>query len=272
MSVVRRGGVEISFDDSGGEGRAIVLGHSLFLDRGMFAAQVAALAPRYRVITIDSRGHGDSRDDGTPFSFWDLARDAWAVVDALGLERVVVGGVGHGGFTAQRMALLAQSRVDGLITIGSSATAMDPKRRRGFREAIDAWIDSVHETTTSKMIASLMIGGTAQDQDPWRHKWLAGDRSRVRGAADCLLNRDSVLELLGEIRCPTLVVRGAGDYAAGAADSAALAAGLGLPTVVHNITGASVTPNLTHPHEVNELLCAFLAELPAATATAGSAR
>ncbi|WP_084529043.1 alpha/beta fold hydrolase [Nocardia crassostreae] len=220
------------------------------------------MAPRYRVIAIDSRGHGPSEDPGTPFSYWYLARDAWAVVDALGLERVVVGGVAHGGFTAVRMALLAHPRVAGLIVIGSTATAMPAHRKIGYREVIDAWTGEVPLAPTIKMVSSLMIGATAEDQKPWREKWLAAERARVRAAAECLINRDSVLDLLGEIDCPALVIRGLAHQANDAGEMAEMARALGNPTTVHTIAGASMTPNLTHPGEVNPLLRAFLDGLP----------
>lgn len=261
MPFITRGGVKVHYTDTGGAGRAVVLGHSLFMDQEMFIPQAEGL-PDYRVIAIDSRGHGESSDDGPPFSYWDLARDAWAVVDDLGLERVVVGGVAHGAYTAVRMALLAQPRVDGLIIFGSAATAMTPQRQVGYREVIDAWTGDAPLAPTIKMVASLMIGATAQDQKPWRDKWLAGDRRRIRLAAECMINRDSVLELLEDIRCPALVIRGLADQANTAEDVAELASSLGQPTTVHTIPLASMTPNLTHPDEVNPLLREFLESLP----------
>ncbi|WP_067711047.1 alpha/beta fold hydrolase [Nocardia yamanashiensis] len=262
MPFVTRGGVQVSYSDSGGGERAIVLGHCLFMDQEMFAAQVAELAPEYRVITIDSRGHGASRDDGGPFSYWDLARDAWAVVDELGLEKVVVGGVSHGAFTALRMALLARPRVEGVITLSATAVAMDAQRRVGYTEVIDAWTIGTPFAATARMVASLMIGGTAQDQQPWRDKWLTGDRERTRMAAECSINRDSVVELLGEITCPALVIRGDSDHSARPFETDQLAAAFGGPVQTHTIIGAAMTPNLTHPEQVNALLRKFLADLP----------
>ncbi|WP_328662040.1 alpha/beta fold hydrolase [Nocardia salmonicida] len=262
MPFVTSGGVRIHYTDTGGDGRVVVLGHSLFMDQEMFAPQVRALTPDYRLIAIDSRGHGPSEDPGTPFSYWDLARDAWAVVDALGLEHVVVGGVAHGGFTALRMALLAHSRVDGLIVIGSTAAAMPARRKVGYREVFDAWTGDVPLAPTVKMVSSLMIGAGAEDQKPWRDKWLASDRVRARLAGECLVNRDSVLELLGDIECPALVIRGMADQANDAGEMDEMARALGRPTEVHTIAGASLTPNLTHPDEVNPLLRSFLDGLP----------
>jgi pimeloyl-ACP methyl ester carboxylesterase len=68
-------GIQIYYADSDGEGPATVLSHRLLLDQSMFGAQVAALAPEYRVITWDQRGHG-----GTP-----------APVQLLGLSRGCAG-------------------------------------------------------------------------------------------------------------------------------------------------------------------------------------
>ncbi|MBL1078295.1 alpha/beta hydrolase [Nocardia sp. 2] len=264
MPFVTRGGVRIHYSDSGGNGRPIVLAHTMFLDQGMFEAQVAEFAPEYRIIRIDSRGHGPGSDDGTPYSYWDLARDEWAVVDALGLDRVVVGGVSHGASTAVRMALLAQRRVAGLVLVGSAATAMTAERRTGYREVITAWTDGEPFTPIARMVSSLIIGNDLAQVQPWRDRWRTEDRSRMRAAGECVVNRDSVLELLDAVDCPVLVIRGEGDHDTSAVESAELAAAFGVP--VHTIAGAAMTPNLTHPEVFNALLRTFLEQLPRAQA------
>jgi hypothetical protein len=83
-------GIQIYYADSDGEGPATVLSHRLLLDQSMFGAQVAALAPEYRVITWDQRGHGGTPAPG-PFSYWDSARDVLALLDHLGIGRAVLG-------------------------------------------------------------------------------------------------------------------------------------------------------------------------------------
>ena len=58
MPVAAANGIEITYTDTGGEGPAVVFSHGFLMDDTMFSRQVTALAPEYRVITWDQRGHG----------------------------------------------------------------------------------------------------------------------------------------------------------------------------------------------------------------------
>ena len=51
-------GIQVNYADFGGDGAPVVLSHGLLLDQSMFDAQAAVLAPEYRMITWDQRGHG----------------------------------------------------------------------------------------------------------------------------------------------------------------------------------------------------------------------
>src|SRR6516225_529714 len=109
-------GISIAYSDSGGDGPAVVLSHGYLMDSSMFEPQVAALAPEYRVITWDERGFGATKATG-PFSYWDSARDVIGLLDHLGIERAVLGGMSQGGFLSLRATLSAPDRVRGLILI-----------------------------------------------------------------------------------------------------------------------------------------------------------
>jgi 3-oxoadipate enol-lactonase len=97
MPVAAANGIQISYTDSGGQGPAVVFSHGYLLDHTMFGRQVAALAPRYRVITSDQRGHGGTRATGA-FTYWDSAADLLGLLDQLGVERAVLAGMSQGGF------------------------------------------------------------------------------------------------------------------------------------------------------------------------------
>lgn len=58
MPFVKVKGRNIYFEDSGGDGPALIFSHGLLMDSSMFEPQVAALKSRYRCIARDERGHG----------------------------------------------------------------------------------------------------------------------------------------------------------------------------------------------------------------------
>ncbi|WP_280390529.1 alpha/beta fold hydrolase, partial [Nocardia brasiliensis] len=99
MPFARAIDADIHYEDSGGSGPVVLLAHEFFMDRTMFAAQMAALAPEFRIVSWDARGHGRTRDEGLPFTYWTAARDALTVLDHVGAERAVVGGTAAGGVT-----------------------------------------------------------------------------------------------------------------------------------------------------------------------------
>ena len=83
------------------------LGHG-----GNFTYQVPALVKSgYRVIVVDSRGHGRSTRDSQPFSYEQMAGDTRAVMDALGIDKAAFVGWSDGADTALVMARETPGRV-----------------------------------------------------------------------------------------------------------------------------------------------------------------
>lgn len=93
-----RQGLSLSYDD-GGAGPPVILIHGFPLNRQMWMPQTAALtAAGFRVITPDLRGFGES-DAGAGTSSMDIfADDVVAMLDHLGIEKAVVGGMSMGGY------------------------------------------------------------------------------------------------------------------------------------------------------------------------------
>ena len=75
MAFAEVNGQRIRYEDSGGDGPPVILAHGFLMDREMFAPQVEALSPEFRVITWDERGFGETEFDGKPFTYWDSAAD-----------------------------------------------------------------------------------------------------------------------------------------------------------------------------------------------------
>jgi pimeloyl-ACP methyl ester carboxylesterase len=85
----------------------------------MFDPQIPAIAGRYRLITIDVRGHGFSRPCGT-FGVPEAAEDLVALLDQLGYRDAVFVGQSMGGNIAQELVFQHPDRVAALVIIGSS--------------------------------------------------------------------------------------------------------------------------------------------------------
>jgi pimeloyl-ACP methyl ester carboxylesterase len=257
MPVAELNGQRISFDDSGGDGAPVILAHGFLMDREMFAPQVRELAPEFRVITWDERGFGQTEFDGRPFTYWDSAADCLALLDHLGIERAVVGGMSQGGFLSLRAALLAPERVRALVLIDTQAGTEDPERLPAYREMQRTWLEVGPVDELAQTIAELIIGDPVLNAT-WIAKWRTLPRESMRAPADCLFERDDVSARLGEITCPAIVFHGTADRSIEIERAEALCGGLTGCAGVVPIEGAPHASNLTHPQEVNGPLLDFL--------------
>ncbi|WP_370332201.1 alpha/beta fold hydrolase [Mycolicibacterium hippocampi] len=119
----------VAYTDQG-TGPAVVLLHATLHDRTDYTHVAAALAGRYRVISVDWPGHGDSPAPAVPLSTPLLADALEQFVSALDLRDAVFVGNSVGGFAACRIALRDPSRVAGLVLVnGSGFTPWTPVSR-----------------------------------------------------------------------------------------------------------------------------------------------
>ncbi len=247
---------EIHYDDSGGRGPVVLLGHEFFMDRTMFAAQVDALSPEFRVITWDARGHGDTRDQGLPFTYWTSARDALTVLDQLQIERAVVGGTSQGGFSAIRTALIAPDRVAALILIATEAHGPSAHELDNSRRFLERWHEPRLRHAMAQHLAQWLIGEDTGHCAMWVQRWLNRDPHATETAAACLLTRDSLVDRLPEIACPVLVIH---PSRAGVARGHAVEMARALPNSRYmEIPDARHAVNMTHPDQVNAAIQEFL--------------
>ncbi|RMI31801.1 alpha/beta fold hydrolase [Nocardia stercoris] len=256
MPFARAIDAEIHYEDSGGTGPVVLLGHEFCMDATMFVAQTAALAPEFRVVAWDARGHGHTRDEGLPFTYWTAARDALTVLDQLGVERAVIGGTSQGGFSALRTALLAPDRVDGLVLIATEAHGATEEELESAHRFLDRWHEPGARRALAEYLAEWLIGDDDWYRDIWVRRWLIRNPLVSEAAAGCLLGRDSIVHRLNEIRCPALVIH---PTRAGIPHDhiQALAAGL-VGSRYLEVADAHQAVTMTHPEVINTALRAFL--------------
>ncbi|WP_328766241.1 alpha/beta fold hydrolase [Devosia aurantiaca] len=110
-----------------GSGPAVLLLHGGMGNANNFGHQVPALLDAgYRVIVMDSRGHGRSSWNSGAFAYADMALDAFAVLDHLNIARAAVVGWSDGACTGLAMAKQQPQRVSGVFFLLAMSTAPAP--------------------------------------------------------------------------------------------------------------------------------------------------
>ncbi|HXC78586.1 MAG TPA: alpha/beta hydrolase [Candidatus Acidoferrum sp.] len=251
----------INYEDTGGDLEPVVLAHGLLMDREMFAPQIAAAKAGCRFITWDARCHGDTENTADAFSYWDLADDLKGLLDHLGVERAVIGGMSQGGFVALRFALKYPERVSALVLMGTQAGIEDPEKVAMYQAMLDVWEAQGLNDQLARTIAAIILGNEWRGSDQWIAKWHQKPRSLLRQAFQTLVTRDDIQKRLGEIKAPTLVIHGTADAAIDIEKAQRMCSDLANCEQFVAIEGGGHACNLTHAKLVNLAIQQFLAGL-----------
>ena len=152
----------------------LLLLHSLGTSLHVWDAQAAAMAGSFRVIRPDLRGHGLTSVTPGPYSIAGMARDALALLDALGVGMAHVAGLSIGGLIAQSLAAQAPERVASLILCDTAMVIPPP----------DAW---------AQRAASVRAGGMEAIADAVMARWVTPvfmDSPEAAGLRAMLLRTD----------------------------------------------------------------------------------
>jgi pimeloyl-ACP methyl ester carboxylesterase len=136
MPYANNAGIRIRYEVEG-TGPALVLQHGFTscLEDWYECGYVAALQPKYRLILVDARGHGDSDKphDEASYTLDRRVADVTAVLDAVAIEMAHFRGYSMGGWIGFGMAKFAPRRVNALVIGGQHPFAHD---QSGFRELV----------------------------------------------------------------------------------------------------------------------------------------
>lgn len=172
---------------------------------------VEPLSRRFRVVTLDQRWHGQGiRSE--EFSLYDCADDVAALLDALGLESVVVGGYSMGGVVAQRVWRQHPDRVRGLVLAATSDRFQLNVAERAFFAAMGASMLATRGVSRSRTaVRAARSAARALDLRPTDvHDWALHEFRSTSpwavGQALAALGRHHSRPWLGRIDVPVAVV------------------------------------------------------------------
>jgi 3-oxoadipate enol-lactonase len=223
------GDVRLAYDDEG-TGPAVVLLHGFPLGRWIWDEPRALLRDRYRVVTPDLRGHGDSEVTAGPYSMDGLADDVARLLDQLHVDRAVVGGLSMGGYVAFAFWRRHAARVRALILCDTRAHGDDRGEKVMRQSTAQAALEKGTAAVVDGMLPKLLAPHTRSD----RPDFTAAIRARLartdpRAVAAALLGmkeREDSTPTLATISVPTLVLVGSDDQLTPPALARGLAAGI----------------------------------------------
>lgn len=248
------------FEDRG-DGPPVLLLHSFLCSGDMWRHQVEPLARRHRVINLDLRGHGRSGFATGAFTLYDMVDDALAVLDHLGIERAAWAGLSIGGMIALRAALTAPGRVSSLLLFDTDGGAEKPFPKLKYRVlAFGASLVGIRPFVPA--VLPLMFGRTTRREHPdlpreWARRFRDAHMPSVRRGVEAIVRRESMLDRLGDVPHPALVVVGAEDETLPPSRARRLAEGL--PDArLREIPQAGHLSALERPRLVTDLMLGFL--------------
>jgi pimeloyl-ACP methyl ester carboxylesterase len=256
-----------SFDDLG-SGSPVILLHAFPLSRAMWAPQIEALQDSYRVIAPDLRGFGGSQGFTETPSLDRMADDVAELLDELQVrERVVLGGLSMGGYTAFAFARRHADRLRGLILADTKAEPDDDAakayRARMIAFAAEHSALDVLEQLLDKLVCPETMTRRPEVVATVRHIAASQSSAAIIGSMQAMRGRPDSRLSLAAIAVPTLVVVGENDTFTPPALSETLASGIRGAKLVR-IPGAGHFSNLENPVEFNAAVRSFLQALPEA--------
>ena len=263
-------GIEIGYEDEG-QGETVVLLHGFPFNRSMWRGQVAALAGRFRLVTPDLRGFGESSVADGPATMEEMAADVAALLDELGVERAAVGGLSMGGYVTLAFCRRFPERVRALVLADTRAEADTEEasrtREETARRALAEGMGPIADAMLPKLLAPSTLAARPVVVSRVRAMILGTKPEGAAAALRGMALRADQTGWLPELSVPTLIVVGSEDSITPPAVAEAMRERIkGARLAV--VEGAGHASNLERPDEFNRALADFLGALPKEAETA----
>ncbi|MBR0757146.1 alpha/beta fold hydrolase [Bradyrhizobium jicamae] len=252
MPKLDRDGVSI-FYEVHGSGSPLILTHGYSSTSAMWQGQIEALAKQHQLILWDMRGHGQSDypDDPLAYSEALTVADIAALLDTVGADKAVIGGLSLGGYMSLAFHRAHPERVRALLIIDTGP---------GFKkdDARETWNKRARDTGERFERDGLdILKSASRERASVTHRNAKGLALAARGM---LAQRDArVIESLPDIKVPSLVVVGADDTPFLAASDYMAAKIPGAQKIV--IPNAGHAVNIDQPQAFIDAVLQFLDQL-----------
>ena len=248
-----------------GLGEPLLLLHAFPLSADMWRPQLERVPRGWRFIAPDMRGLGGSALDGsTAVSINEYASDTLDLMNALDLDRAVIGGLSMGGYATFALFRQAPERVSGMILADTKSSADTEDGVRGRRALLERLRSDGVKAVADQMMGKLLGETSHRERSTLvaevRRQIEANRADGVDAAIYALMTRPDSTPDLPRIACPTLVIVGEEDIVTPVSEAEALHHSIrGSQLCV--LPGAGHLSNLEAPEEFSNTITKWVASL-----------
>jgi|GEM_PF-16472 len=212
-SVLLKTGVRLRYAYQGDpNGIPVIMLHGYTDSWFSFSQVLPLLDQKYRVYTLDQRGHGESDRPVGGYAMQQFAADVVAFMDAMNIRQATIVGHSMGSLVAQHVAVDAPERVKRLVLVASATTVSNNDLARGLQREVNALPDTVPE----KFVREFQVSTTFKPlSDEFLHAVVKESMKlpvRVwREVMAEMMSPDTSVELK-KIKTPTLILWGDRDF------------------------------------------------------------
>lgn len=233
----------------------------------MFYKQEAFLKDRYRVITYDHRGQGQTQATSDGYDMDTLSEDATKLIEALcPNQKVHFAGLSMGGFVAMRLGARRPDLLKSIILMETSADPEPAENVPKYRtlNKVVKWLGTwaVVGKVMPIMFGQKFLKDPARKDERlyWEKQMKLCKAPGITHAVDGVIDRKGIFEELPNINLPTLIMVGTQDVATIPAKAERIHANIKGSRLVY-IEGGGHTSSVEEPEQVNKALGDFLSEL-----------
>ncbi len=246
--------------DAVGQGQPVLFIHGLGSSGRDWEYQVDYFCRKYQVITLDVRGHGQSDKPPGPYSISLFTSDTAQFIETADIAPVHVIGISMGGMIAFQLAVDRPELVKSMVIVNSSPELIPRTvKERLLVSQRFAIVRLLGMRKMGEVLSKRLFIKPHQEElrQQLIERWAENDPQSYRAAMRAVVGW-SIVDRLGTINCPTLVVAADEDYTtvASKAEYAAKIVNARLETIKDSRHATAVE----HPEQFNKIVAAFLEE------------
>lgn len=257
----------LSYDDIGAGDTPIIFMHGYPFDKTMWEGQLQFLRSSYRVIALDIRGFGASRDEQSLLSIDLFADDVISFINKLEIEKAILCGLSMGGFIALNAIARFPDRFEALILCDTQCIAdtaeVKAKRYKTIDEIKANGPDDFNEGFIKSVFHKDSLIQMPEIVEAVRNVVFSNSQQIIINGLIALAERSETCMTLGRIAVPTLIICGREDVVTPLPQSEYMHEHI-KGSLLRIIENAGHVSNLEHQYEFNKILYDFLMSLKVA--------